>query len=191
MKSNFFSGLKDKFMSAADISDEDEGFSDIESDEYDEQEEYDEANTSGTNYDFGYSSNPSANYSSFDRAAESKTSGATFENKYSQKQNSNIYQMNNTKSASKVSRVVYFYLEDSEDACNIADCMMAQDAVVLVDMNKLEKDDSLCVLHFLDGVRYIYKSKMETIAHNVYLIVPQSIELAGDFYEQVSPGAFY
>ncbi|MCM1544777.1 MAG: cell division protein SepF [Ruminococcus sp.] len=191
MKSNFLNGLKDKFLSVADVSDEDEAYYD--DDEYDiDEEEFEGSNTSAFDsqpkFDFDYSSN-----SAFNRAAESHDSGASFESKFTKKQNSNIYQMNNNnaKTAAKVARVVYFFLEDPDDARNIADCMIAQDAIVLVDMSKLGKDEALCVLHFLDGVRYIYKSKTETIIDNIYLIVPQSIELAGDFYEQVNQGSFF
>lgn len=191
MKNNFFSGLKDKILSVAEVSEDDEVFYD--DDEYDmDEEELESSDNSSfgsqTKFDFDYSSN-----SSFNRSTESRDTGASFESKFTKKQNTNIYQMNNnnTNAATKVARVVYFFLEDPDDARNIADCMIAQDAIVLVDMSKLGKDEALCVLHFLDGVRYIYKSKTETIIDNIYLIVPQSIELAGDFYEQVNQGSFF
>ncbi|MCM1363469.1 MAG: cell division protein SepF [Faecalibacterium sp.] len=192
MKNNFFSGIKDKILNVVEVSDEDEEFYEDEIDEYDVEDDYEDKSTndygSQVNYDFGYSSNSS----SFGKTYEPQEQKSSFESKYTQKQNSNIYQMNsNAKAPSKVTRVVYFYLEEPDDARNIADCMIAQDAVVLLDMSKLTKDESLCVLYFLDGVRYIYKSKTEMIIDNIYLIVPQSIELSGDFYEQVSQGAFF
>lgn len=188
MKSSFFGDLKDKLFNAADVSDEeDENFYD-DTDEYEEDDDEQDSASFGsqTNYDFDYSSR-----SSFGAQNDSDYE-PSFDSKFTKKQNSNIYQMNNNaKPASKISRVIYFFLEDPDDARNIADCMIAQDAVVLVDISKLSKDEALCVLHFLDGVRYIYKSKTETIVDNIYLIVPQSIELAGDFYEQVSQGTFF
>ncbi|MCI6772125.1 MAG: cell division protein SepF [Oscillospiraceae bacterium] len=203
MKSKLFGELKDKILRATDVDDDDDTF-DIDDDEYDDEYE-DAAEEQGTNnyssdyknddYSYKYDTadytkddSSSYNYGSYTQPKKSSYDSG----KFTKKKGTNIYQMNNNiPQAIKVSRVVYFYLEDREDARNIADCMVAQDAVVLLDMSKLDKEDSMCVLHFLDGVKYIYKSKMETIASNVYLIVPNSIELAGDFYDQVSPGTFY
>ena len=203
MKSKLFGELKDKILRATDVDDDDDKF-DIDDDEYDDEYE-DAAEEQGTNnyssdyknddYSYKYDTadytkddSSSYNYGSYTQPKKSSYDSG----KFTKKKGTNIYQMNNNiPQAIKVSRVVYFYLEDREDARNIADCMVAQDAVVLLDMSKLDKEDSMCVLHFLDGVKYIYKSKMETIASNVYLIVPNSIELAGDFYDQVSPGTFY
>lgn len=205
MKANFFGDLKDKFLKSSDNEDEDT----LDIDEDDEYEDYesesdrqdsrssvkssDDSYGAGSDYSYKYNS---SNYSSsdpsysYDTYADSKSTGDA--GRFTRKQGTNIYQMNNNAAPQvKVNRVVYFYLEDRDDARNIADCMVAQDAVVLLDMSKLTKEDSMCVLHFLDGVKYIYKSKMEIIATNVYLIVPSSIELAGDFYDQVSPGIFY
>ena len=203
MKSKLFGELKDKILRATDVDDDDDTF-DIDDDEYDDEYE-DAAEEQGTNnyssdyknddYSYKYDTadytkddSSSYNYGSYTQPKKSSYDSG----KFTKKKGTNIYQMNNNiPQAIKVSRVVYFYLEDREDARNIADCMVAQDAVVLLDMSKLDKEDSMCVLHLLDGVKYIYKSKMETIASNVYLIVPNSIELAGDFYDQVSPGTFY
>lgn len=204
MKSKFFGDIKDKILKAADVGDEDDAF-DIDEDE-EEYEDYENSDSkrglgdfssdyqSNSNYNYKYdSSDYSSPDSSFNYGSYSEPQKNSFDSgKFTKKKGTNIYQMNNSiPQAVKVNRVVYFYLEDREDARNIADCMVAQDAVVLLDMSKLDKEDSMCVLHFLDGVKYIYKSKMETIATNVYLIVPNSIELAGDFYDQVSPGTFY
>lgn len=202
MKAKFLGDWKEKLRKVTDVSDEDESFDYDEND--DEYDDYDSENGSDYASDSESQSNYDYKYSGSDYVSSSSSSGYDFggyteqpksaraSEKFTKKQGTNIYQMNSqTSSAVKVNRVVYFYLEDREDARNIADCMIAQDAVVLLDMSKLDKEDSMCVLHFLDGVKYIYKSKMETIATNVYLVVPSSIELAGDFYDQISPGTFY
>lgn len=204
MKSKLFGDLKDKILKAADVGDDDDAFDiDEDEEEYEDYEDSEEKSNVGdyssdyqpdSNYNYKYDS---ADYSSADSSynygSYSEPQKTAYDSgKFTKKKGTNIYQMNSSiPQAVKVNRVVYFYLEDREDARNIADCMVAQDAVVLLDMSKLDKEDSMCVLHFLDGVKYIYKSKMETIATNVYLIVPNSIELAGDFYDQVSPGTFY
>lgn len=202
MKSKLFGEIKDKILKAADV-DDDDAFDIDDDEEYEDYEDTDTGNDAGnfasdyqpeSNYNYKYdSADYSTNNSSYDYGTYSQPQKSSYDSsKFTKKKGTNIYQMNNSiPQAVKVNRVVYFYLEDREDARNIADCMVAQDAVVLLDMSKLDKEDSMCVLHFLDGVKYIYKSKMETIATNVYLIVPNSIELAGDFYDQVSPGTFY
>lgn len=212
MKSKIFGELKDKILRATDVDDDDDAFDiDEDDEEYEDDYEDTEEDTGADDYSSDYKNNDysykydssdyakddsaSYNYGSFSQPQNSfsQSKKASYDSgKFTKKKGTNIYQMNNNIPQSiKVSRVVYFYLEDREDARNIADCMVAQDAVVLLDMSRLDKEDSMCVLHFLDGVKYIYKSKMETIASNVYLIVPNSIELAGDFYDQVSPGTFY
>ncbi|MGN1194167.1 MAG: cell division protein SepF, partial [Acutalibacteraceae bacterium] len=194
MKSKFFGEIKDKILRAAEVDDDDDAFDIDEDEEYEDYEDTDRESDVGdftsdyqpkSNYNYKYdSSDYSSNDSSYNYDSYSEPSKTSYDSsKFTKKKGTNIYQMNNSiPQAIKVNRVVYFYLEDREDARNIADCMVAQDAVVLLDMSKLDKEDSMCVLHFLDGVKYIYKSKMETIATNVYLIVPNSIELAGDFY---------
>ena len=201
MKSKFFGDIKEKILKAADVGDEDDAFDiDDEDEEYDESEEisgndgFSSDYQSGSGFNYKYDSTDyAAEDTSYDYGSFSQSKKTSYDTgKFTKKKGTNIYQMNSgIPQAVKVNRVVYFYLEDREDARNIADCMVAQDAVVLLDMSRLDKEDSMCVLHFLDGVKYIYKSKMETIANNVYLIVPNSIELAGDFYDQVSPGTFY
>lgn len=206
MKSKLFGELKDKILRATEVDDDDDAF-DIDEDDEEYEDDYEDVSeesgaedySSDYRQDDGYSYKyDSEDYSqdsttTFDYGSYSQPKKPSYDTgKFTKKKGTNIYQMNNSiPQAIKVNRVVYFYLEDREDARNIADCMVAQDAVVLLDMSKLDKEDSMCVLHFLDGVKYIYKSKMETIASNVYLIVPNSIELAGDFYDQVSPGMFY
>lgn len=206
MKSKLFGELKERILRATEVDDDDDAF-DVDEDEDEYEDEYEDASddSSADDYSSDYRQDNSYSYK-YDSTDYSQDSSTSYEygsytkpqkpsyeaGKFTKKKGTNIYQMNNnTPQTIKVNRVVYFYLEDREDARNIADCMVAQDAVVLLDMSKLDKEDSMCVLHFLDGVKYIYKSKMETIASNVYLIVPNSIELAGDFYDQVSPGMFY
>lgn len=98
--------------------------------------------------------------------------------------------MNTVPEEVRVNRVVYFVLDDAEDARNIADCMIKKDAVVLADISKLSVEDANRVLNFLDGVRYICKSSIEEIG-NIHLIVPDSIELTGDFFAQVSGAGFF
>ena len=195
MKNGFWGGIKDKILKAADVDEENENMYD-ESDEYDEYEDDDvysedeKSIDSKVNYSFGYasadySSKSDQNHSPFGATEH----GGGNNEKFTRKANSNIYQMNNTP-VLKVNRVVYFLLEDTADARNIADCMKAEDSVILAELSKLSDIDSQCVLNFIDGVRYIFDSHIEMLGHDVYLIVPKTIELAGDFNDQL-PGVFF
>ncbi|MGN0467865.1 MAG: cell division protein SepF [Acutalibacteraceae bacterium] len=198
MKTNIFGELKDKFKKVTDTTAEEEYYD--EDEEYDDaydQQEYDDADESSSGssyaatdeYDFGYSPSSSARSGASSR---SNSRPASASSKYSRYGDTNIYKMNNDQavsSVSKVSKVIYFNLEDAEDARDIADCMIKKDSVILADITKLSAEDAQKVLNFLDGVRYICKSTIEQIS-NINLIVPQSVELTGDFYGQMSQGTF-
>ena len=196
---NFFGDIKDRILRANDV-DNDDYYNDEEY--YDDEDTYDDdedVNTSSSyspsnDYDFGYSSE-SENSTYVNKftapSKQTKSSNSTAaNNKFTKKQGTNIYQMNNAPSEVRVNRVVYFVIEDAEDARNIADCMIKKDTVVLADISRLSVEDANRVLNFLDGVRYICKSSIEEIG-NIHLIVPDSIELTGDFFAQVSGGAFF
>ena len=61
----------------------------------------------------------------------------------------------------------------------------------LADMTKLPTESVRRVLDFLDGVKYVCKSKIEVIAEKIYLIVPEAAELSGDFFGQVDKPSFF
>lgn len=188
-----FSDLKDKFKKATDFSDEDYVENDYDEDEYDSEEDsYNDlkssSNTfgSGESFNYDFSSHSSNSYSN---DFSSKITGTA---KKASSEGSNIYRMDTGASKSaptKIDRVLFFVLEDAEDARNIADCMKKNDCVVLTDMSKISPADCNRVLNFLDGVRYICKSQIENI-NGLLLIVPESILLSGDFYDQVNFGPF-
>ena len=220
MKSNFFSDIKDKLRVAKESAqdeyeqgDYEQDFDEYENDEAYEPSAYDDDTQSEENvssysasdeFDFGFDnpvqSAPTKRSQASYSASSSQQRGSSRRSTHSQPQtaaryerygDTNIYKMNSDSEniRTKISRVVYFNLDDPEDAKNIADCMIKKDCVVLLDITKLSDDDAMKVLNFLDGVRYICKSSIERIS-NIHLIVPESIELTGDFYDQMSKGAF-
>lgn len=218
MKSNFFSDIKDKFKVAKETAQDEYDSGEYDFEEYENDEAYEpseyqpetqeEENISSYSaadeYNFGYdaptASAPSkrtqtthsqSSQSSQQRASSRRSSQSQSSARYERFGDTNIYKMNSDieSTRTKISRVVYFNLDDPEDAKNIADCMIKKDCVVLLDITKLSDDDAMKVLNFLDGVRYICKSSIERIS-NIHLIVPEAIELTGDFYDQMSRGAF-
>ena len=197
---NFFGDIKDKILRANDVEGDD--YYNDDDYYYDDEDTYDDddskvtsesAYSPSSDYDFGYPSESENTYvNKFSEPKNQTTSSASVSNssKFTKKQGTNIYQMNSAPSEVRVNRVVYFVIEDAEDARNIADCMIKKDTVVLADISRLSVEDANRVLNFLDGVRYICKSSIEEIG-NIHLIVPDSIELTGDFFAQVSGGAFF
>lgn len=195
---NFFGDIKDRIKRANDV-DGDDYYNDDEyyddEDTYEDESSQDASSYSPTSeYDFGYlNDNDDTFVNKFTPPSKQQpkaANSAPAKERFTKKQGTNIYQMNNTPSEARVNRVVYFVIDDAEDARNIADCMIKKDTVVLADISRLSVDDVNRVLNFLDGVRYICKSSIEEIG-NIHLIVPDSIELTGDFFAQVSGGAFF
>lgn len=195
---NFFGDIKDKILKANDVEDDDyyndeEEYYDDEEDSYEEQpsQSFASSYSPSSDYDFGYDDNSQKSYNNYSSSSQKQAkSSASQSSKFVKKQGTNIYKMNTVPEEVRVNRVVYFVLDDAEDARNIADCMIKKDAVVLADISKLSVEDANRVLNFLDGVRYICKSSIEEIG-NIHLIVPDSIELTGDFFAQVSGAGFF
>ncbi len=196
-----FSDLKDKIKKAANFP-EDEDYIEEEFDDNEDDDEEIEDIQSGNDFSSDYHSSyksytPKTDSYKFDfePSSSSYTSQTAKKsaNKTSASSNGgNIYRMNNTsrrEESTKVNRVLFFILEDAEDARNIADSMIKQDCVILADMSKISPEDCNRVLNFLDGVRYICKSQIENI-NGLQLIVPETIQLSGDFFNQVNLG-FY
>lgn len=101
---------------------------------------------------------------------------------------SNIFDIKSAPSRQTgISKVLYFCLDDVEDTRNVADAVSKKDSVILVEFSRLDPMDIPRATSFLDGVIYIFKAKSEQI-DTMFLIVPESIELSGDFYSQVSIG---
>lgn len=191
----FFDNIKDSIKKAITFSDDedyddDENYGDDEYDE-DEDESYDEEKTAEkVKYDFEM---PNSN-SGFTAPEYSKSTGKTSFSAGTQmprgNQSANIYKMDSVKPTKKL-KVTLFVLEDMDDARNVADCMIDKGVVTLADMTKLPTESVRRVLDFLDGVKYVCKSKIEVIAEKIYLIVPEAAELSGDFFGQVDRPSFF
>lgn len=195
MKKNFFGDIKEKILRANDPDEEYYNEEDYE-DEYDEDEtdedDYSESSYSPSlEYDFGYDSSSSSTSTkkSYSSSNESKST-PNVNSKFAKKQGANIYQMNNSTTETRVSKVSTFILEESEFARNVADCMIKKDSVILLDVSRLSVEDANRVLNFLDGVRYICKSTVERIG-KLHLIVPDTIEVTGDFFKNMSTEPFF
>ena len=191
MKGNYFQNIKDKVKTALNFQETDDYIDDDEEyidDDYEEEEE--EENIPKYNFSRATSFNAGSfnSYASQSSASSSASSSSASFN--SAKSNSNIYNMNDVKSSGKM-KVTLFVLEDSDDARNVADCMIERNVVTICDMSKISINEERRVLDFLDGVKYVCNSKIEPISERMYLIVPEAAELSGDFFSQVEHPSFY
>lgn len=191
----FFDSLKDGFKRVISLSD-DEDYDDDENygdddfdDDYDDDEPVSKTKNKEnekTHYDLSSSPayNPEYGKKSFDGSSASEGF------KPIQKNSSNLYKIDSKPQPKKL-KVTLFVLEDMDDARNVADCMIERGVVTLADMTKLPTESVRRVLDFLDGVKYVCKSKIEVIAEKIYLIVPEAAELSGDFFSQTEKPSFF
>lgn len=190
----FFDNIKDSVKKIVTLSDEEDDFDDDET--YgDEDYDYDEEEPA-------YEEEEKKFEPSFEKKTYSPSSAgftppeyhtqdnrSFYSTKSAPKNTANLYRMDTQ--PSKKLKVTLFVLEDMDDARNVADCMIEKGVVTLADMTKLPTESVRRVLDFLDGVKYVCKSKIEVIAEKIYLIVPEAAELAGDFFGQVDTPSFF
>ncbi len=190
----FMDSLKDGFKKFVTFSDEEDysddenyGDGDFEDDEYydDEEEQYSESAKKSDSYKV----KPESAYAPPEYTQKGSPETAYSFKPTQPKAATNLYKMD-AKPQKKL-KVTLFVLEDMDDARNVADCMIERGVVTLADMTKLPTESVRRVLDFLDGVKYVCKSKIEVIAEKIYLIVPEAAELSGDFFGQVDKPSYF
>lgn len=182
MKENYFKSIKDKVKNALNFQDSDDEY--IEDDEeYIDDENAEEEEDNSPKYNF-------AKPSAFASKQFDSYGSAQSDYEPPSKSNSNIFKMDNAKKSGKL-KVTLFVLEDSDDARNVADCMIERNVVTICDMTRISINEERRVLDFLDGVKYVCNSRIEPISERMYLIVPEAAELSGDFFSQVEHPSFY
>ena len=99
---------------------------------------------------------------------------------------SNIYNMNSSKarSGSKF-KLTFISLHDIYDAKNVANLMIDQNAMVVVNLGLLSDEQKRRAMDFLDGAKYVTKSVFARFTESICAFIPSDIELHGDFYNQV------
>ena len=110
---------------------------------------------------------------------------ASFEQKtVKQQPKSNIYNMNSAKTQSKF-KLNFIALHDIYDAKNVANLMIDQIAMVVVNLGLLSDEQKRRAMDFLDGAKYVTNSIFTRFTENICAFLPESVELHGDFYGQV------
>lgn len=99
------------------------------------------------------------------------------------KNKSNIYNMN-SKPKTKF-KLNFIALNDIYDAKNVANIMIDQNAMVVVNLGLLSDEQKRRAMDFLDGAKYVTNSIFTRFTENICAFLPEGVELHGDFYGQV------
>ncbi len=158
---------------------EDEGY------EYSDGDYYEEEPSS-----YGYSSDDSINppeYVKYGESAPKQKKAEKPVNEFKsakQQPKSNIYNMSGAKTQAKF-KLNFIALHDIYDAKNVANLMIDQNAMVVVNLGLLSDDQKRRAMDFLDGAKYVTNSIFTRFTENICAFLPESVELHGDFYGQV------
>ena len=101
-----------------------------------------------------------------------------------QQPKSNIYNMSGSRPQSKF-KLNFIALHDIYDAKNVANLMIDQNAMVVVNLGLLSDEQKRRAMDFLDGAKYVTNSIFTRFTENICAFLPESVELHGDFYGQV------
>ncbi len=82
-------------------------------------------------------------------------------------------------------KLSFITLQDMYDAKNVANLMMDNDTIVVVNIDNLSQRDKRRAMDFLDGAKYVAKSVHVQFTETMYAYIPDDIELHGDFLDQV------
>lgn len=194
----FVKNIKSKFEGRL-VPDESEYEDDVEYEDDGEEEEegYDEEESGYDEEDeddsYNYSSDDDitppeyvrfGETSSKKKKPEYRSERSSAEHRSSKQQKSNIYNMNNSKSQPKF-KLNFISLHDIYDAKNVANIMIDQNAMVVVNLGMLSDEQKRRAMDFLDGAKYVTNSLFTRFTENICAFLPESVELHGDFYGQV------
>ncbi|MBE6774678.1 MAG: DUF552 domain-containing protein [Ruminococcaceae bacterium] len=117
---------------------------------------------------------------------QKKAEKKTYEQQSGRQQpKSNIYNMGNARENTNKFKLNFIALHDIYDAKNVANIMIDQNAMVVVNLGLLSDEQKRRAMDFLDGAKYVTNSIFTRFTENICAFLPESVELHGDFYGQV------
>ncbi len=119
-----------------------------------------------------------------------KSEKNSHEHKSSKQPKSNIYNMGGVGRTQPKFKLNFIVLNDIYDAKNVADIMKEQNAMVVVNLGLLSKEQKVRSMDFLDGVKFVTNSRFTRFTENICAFLPETVELHGDFYDQVDLDGF-
>ncbi len=131
-------------------------------------------------------------YKSFERKKAEFERKASADNT-SAKSFGKIHSMNETsfkRAEATKCKIASIKLTSITDASNAADKFKDNNTMVIVNFEKLNDAQFKRASDFLDGAKYAAGLVMKKHTEKIYLYFPASIEISGDFYEQVEINGF-
>ncbi len=194
----FVKNIKSKFEEHF-IPDERE-YDDTDVEYEDEEEGYEYGDSNSDYYEeessaFDYSSDDSINppeYVKYGDTASRQRKTEKNVNEFKtvkQQPKSNIYNMSGSAKQAKF-KLNFIALHDIYDAKNVANLMIDQNAMVVVNLGLLSDEQKRRAMDFLDGAKYVTNSIFTRFTENICAFLPESVELHGDFYGQVDLDEF-
>lgn len=116
---------------------------------------------------------------------QKKTERKSYEQQAPKQPKSNIYNMGSAKANTNKFKLNFIALHDIYDAKNVANIMIDQNAMVVVNLGLLSDEQKRRAMDFLDGAKYVTNSIFTRFTENICAFLPESVELHGDFYGQV------
>ena len=116
---------------------------------------------------------------------QKKAERKTYEQQAPKQTKSNIYNMGGTRANTNKFKLNFIALHDIYDAKNVANIMIDQNAMVVVNLGLLSDEQKRRAMDFLDGAKYVTNSIFTRFTENICAFLPESVELHGDFYGQV------
>ncbi len=159
-----------------------------EDDEYEDEEAYYDEEEESAFYSHDSTITP-PEYIKYGESApkHKKTEYSTSGEKKSapKQQKSNIYSMGNSAAPQGKFKLNFIALHDIYDAKNVANIMIDQNAMVVVNLGLLSDEQKRRAMDFLDGAKYVTNSMFTRFTENICAFLPETVELHGDFYGQV------
>ncbi len=187
---NFFKNLKNKVDERLFASDEDYDEDEVNKEDYKNdsgKESMFEGEVNPPEYN-NYSYSPTASMNAPEYKSEKKSNITPPEYNPSafsgEKKGGTIYNMSSLRPTNKF-KLNSITLHEIYGAKEVALLMMEKDTIIIVNFAPLPEAQKRRAMDFLDGARCITNAIFAKLSENIFVFVPENVELQGDFESQV------
>ena len=176
--------IVDSFLKKMKVVSEDEDFDEYEDEEYDDYEDDDQVDDREDDYDEDENEEEPAPVKKKQKPLFARPSSAYTQRSAASAPANNVVGMHG-KAGGNGAEVCMIVPKSFEDANTIADVLLSHRAVVL----NLENNDMASaqrIIDFASGACYTVGGSLQKISRKIFMIVPQDMNLSGDFESLVS-----
>lgn len=188
-----FKNFKDKFNERFFANDEEYVEDEVNREDYEEegsQQVFDGGMNPPDYNDYSYSPTSGMNPPEYNFSRKSTFSPPEYDKPFTtEKKGGTIYSMNNIRPATKF-KLNSITLYEIYGAKEVALLMMEKDTIIIVNFSALPEKDKMRAMDFLDGAKCVTKAILAKLNENIFVFVPENVELQGDFESQVDLGSF-